>query len=54
MLTLCLVLKILRENAIKIKNRRKVGKKDIWRKIKNRFKINILFLFITLDSFYLF
>ena len=45
----------LRENANEKKKKRgKIKRKKKWRKIKYRVKDDKLFLFITLNSFYLF
>ena len=42
------------QKLLRKKNRGKVEEKEIWRKIKNRFKLNKLILYVYSNSFYLF
>ena len=51
----CLVLrKFEGKNARERKYKEKIEEKKKWRKIKNGLKVDMLFLFFTLNSFYLF
>ena len=51
----CLVLgKFEGKNARERKYKEKIEEKKKWRKIKNGLKVDMLFLFFTLNLFYLF